>query len=195
MLTLPTKKFNLSEYHRLTEIGFFTPNERLELIKGDLIKMAAKTTRHTVCLSRLLKQVAILAIDERAIIRMQDPITLGNDSEPEPDLVIAKIKEDDYLSYHPTSDDIILVIEISDSSLRYDQDVKLPLYAQYQIPHYWIVNVIDNCLETYSHPFQDKQGKYKYRHHAILTDNETVTVPNFPDISLNLTLIFALFLG
>ena len=191
MLTLPTRKFNLSEYHRLTEMGVFPHDERLELIKGDLIKMAAKNTRHTVCLSRLLKQLAILAINERAIIRMQDPITLGNDSEPEPDLVIAKIKEDDYLSSHPTADDIILVIEISDSSLRLDQEVKLPLYAQYQIPNYWILNVIDNCLETYSQPFQDKQGKSKYLHCAIFTDNDTVTIPNFPDISLNLTSIFS----
>ena len=190
MLTLPTKKFDLAEYHRLTEIGFFNPNERLELIQGDLIKMAAKNTRHTVCLF-LLSEELFIAINKRAIIRTQDPIILGNDSEPEPDLVMAKRKEDKYLSSHPTADDIILVIEISDSSLRYDKEVKLPLYAQYQIPNYWILNVIDNCLETYSQPFQDKQGKSKYLHCAIFTDNDTVTIPNFPDISLNLTSIFS----
>ncbi|HEY9704954.1 MAG TPA: Uma2 family endonuclease [Allocoleopsis sp.] len=189
MLTLPTRKFNLSEYHRLTEMGIFATDERLELIRGEIIKKFAKTTYHTVCSSLLLKELFIM-INKRAIIRTQDPIILGNDSEPEPDLVIAKRKEDNYFSSHPTPDDIILVIEISDSSLRLDQEVKLPLYAQYQIPHYWILNVIDNCLETYSHPFQDKKGKWKYRHHAILTDNETVTIPNFPDISLNLTSIF-----
>ena len=131
------KKFTLEEYHRLIEIRFFHEDDRIELIRGEIIEMVSKGTLHVFCCQNLLKNIVPLIGDE-AILRCQDPITLPNHSEPEPDFTIARNCEDDYLSHHPYPEDILLVIEIADSSLDYDRQVKLPLYAEAGIEEYWI---------------------------------------------------------
>ena len=123
MTITTTRRFTLEEYHRLTEIGFFHEDERVELIRGELMQMAAKGTAHSTCSSNLLRELAKL-VAERAELRCQDPITLPSGSEPEPDFAIVYSTTDNYLSAHPTPKDILLVIEIADSSLNYDQEIK-----------------------------------------------------------------------
>ena len=110
-------------------------------------------------------------------------------SEPEPDFAILKNRTDNYLSAHPSADDILLLIEISDSSLKYDQEVKLPLYAESGISDYWIFNLVENCLEVYSKPYQKPQGQFSYRIKRIVLANEAITLPCFP-VSLDLAKIF-----
>jgi Uma2 family endonuclease len=128
------KRFTIAEYHRLTEIGFFAENDRVELIRGEINWMAAKGTAHTVCCSNLLAALAEL-LAGYATLRCQDLIALPFSSEPEPDFAIVRQRSDNYLSGHPTPDDILLVIEIADSSLDYDREVKRSLYAEAGIPH------------------------------------------------------------
>jgi Uma2 family endonuclease len=189
MVIIARKKFTIDEYHRLTDLGFFTENERIELIRGEIVEMAPKRTPHSVCNSRLLKELFIL-LDNRANVRGQEPIIIPPNSEPEPDVVIAEKKDDDYLSAHPSAIDIVLVIEIADSTLKYDQEIKLSLYAEAGINNYWIFNLVDNHLEVYSSSFQDNQGNYSYRSKQIILSNETINIPNFDDLNLDLSLIF-----
>jgi len=183
------KRFTIAEYHRLTEQGFFGEDDRIELIKGQLIHRAAKGTSHSVCETRLERELFKL-LGERATLRGQQPIILPDDSEPEPDRAIVQNRPDDYLSSHPTTADILLLIEIADSSLSYDKQVKLPLYAEAGISDYWIFNLLETCLECYSDPYQNSQGKFGYRVKRIFLSNETVALPNFGDLSLDLSKVF-----
>lgn len=189
MTSLTIRQFTVNEYHRLIELNFFQTDERVELIRGEIVKMAAKGTAHAVCNTRLMTKLVIL-INERAIIRGQEPIILPCNSEPQPDVAIVKNRDDDYLSSHPQPEDILLVIEISDSSLNYDQDVKLSLYAEAQIDNYWIFNLIDDHLETYTEPYQEYNGIFRYRTKRIFLKDELVLVPGFNDIYINLSEIF-----
>jgi Uma2 family endonuclease len=183
------KRFTIAEYHRLAELGFFKEDDRVELIKGEIINMAAKGTPHSVCETRLERELYKL-IGDRATLRGQQPITLSNYSEPEPDRVIAKNRDDDYLANHPSPSDILLLIEIADSSLKYDQEVKLPLYAEAGISDYWIFNLVDNYLECYSEPYQALQGKFGYRRKLIFLPHESLNLPNFADLVLDLSKVF-----
>lgn len=187
--TITAKRFTIEEYERLAQLGFFKENGRVELIKGEIILMAAKGTPHAVCETRLERELNKL-IGERATLRGQLPIIISDFSEPEPDRVIAKNRDDDYLNSHPTSEDILLLIEISDSTLKFDQEEKLPLYAEAGIKYYWIFNLVDNHLEMYSDAIQDLQGKFTYRRKEILLPNETVIIPCFPDLTLDLSKVF-----
>ncbi|MGJ5630874.1 Uma2 family endonuclease [Nostoc sp. CALU 1950] len=184
------KRFTIDEYHRLAELGFFEENDRVELIKGEIIQMAAKGTPHSVCETRLERELYKL-VGDRATLRGQQPITLSDNSEPEPDRVIAKNRDDDYLANHPSPSDILLLIEIADSSLKYDQDEKLPIYAEAGISDYWIFNLVDNYLECYSEPYQTLQGKFGYRRKLIYLPNESVNLPCFSEFSLYLSKIFS----
>jgi Uma2 family endonuclease len=183
------KRFTIAEYHRLAELGFFGEDDRVELIKGEIIQMAAKGKPHSVCGTRLYRELFKL-IKEQGTLRSQDPIIISNNSEPEPDLVIARNRSDDYLANHPTPSDILLLIEIADSSLKYDQEEKLPIYAEAGIPDYWIFNLVDNYLECYSELYQALQGKFGYRHKVIFLPNESLNLPNFADLVLDLSKVF-----
>ncbi len=103
---------------------------------------------------------------------------------------IVQNRADDYLSFHPEPADTLLVIEISDSSLSYDQDVKLPLYAEAGISDYWIFNLIANQLEVYSESYQDLQHKFGYSTKRIVLSNKAIALPCFPDLLLNLSKVF-----
>ncbi|MFB2836504.1 Uma2 family endonuclease [Floridanema evergladense] len=183
------KRFTLEEYHKLTEIGFFHEDDRIELIRGEIIEMAAKGTAHETCISKLLRELVRL-LGDAATLRCQSPILLLNNSEPEPDFAIVKNKPDDYLSAHPTPNDVLLVIEISDSTLNYDREVKLSLYAEAGISDYWIFNLSDNQLEAHSEPFQNSQGNFGYQNRRIVLPNQAIALPSFPDLFLDLNRVF-----
>jgi Uma2 family endonuclease len=188
------KSFTVKEYHLLEDLGFFTEDDRVELINGEIIQMSPKGTPHTTCSRNLLRELAALVAGQ-AELQCQDPISLPSKSEPEPDFAIVKKRADNYLSGHPKPSDILLIIEIADSSLQYDQEEKLPLYAAAGISDYWIFNLVDNHLEAYSEPLQELQGKFGYRVKRIILANETVTLPCFPDLSLDLSKIFPGLIG
>lgn len=183
------KRFTIEDYHRLIELGFLTENDRVELIRGELMQMVAKGTPHTVCNTSLVYEVTIL-LQRQALVRGQEPIILPPNSEPEPDLVIARNRRDRYLSSHPSLSDILLVAEVADSTLKYDQEVKLPLYAESGISDYWIFNLVVSCLEVYTQPYQDLQGNFGYANKQVFLPNTVVTLPDFPDLLLDLSRVF-----
>ncbi len=189
-MNFPTpKRFTIAEYHQLTDLGFFKETDAIELIEGQFIYMAAKGTAHEVCLTRLNRMLLRL-LEDRATIRCQSPITLESESEPEPDFAIVLNREDDYLQFHPRSEHVLLLLEISDSSLSYDQETKLKAYAKDQIQHYWIFNLIEFTLETYSEPYQKSSEEWGYRVKRIVLASEAIALPPFPDLILNLRNVF-----
>jgi Uma2 family endonuclease len=194
MTAVTAKRFSIAEYDRLAELGFFESDNRFELIRGEIIKMAAKGRLHSVCNSRVLGKLYSM-LEERAIVRGQEPIILSDNSAPEPDVVIARYLSHDYVSSHPLAADILLVIEVSDSTLKYDRRTKLSLYAESGISDYWIFNLVDIQLEMHSEPYQKQRGGFDYRVKRVVLPNEFVVIPGFPDLSLDLSAVFPAQMG
>lgn len=151
--------------------------------------MAAKGTAHEGCLRRLLRILPKI-VGDRATLQCQSPITIALDSEPEPDLAIVKNREDDYASAPPTPADTLLVIEVADSSLEYDRTVKLSLYAEAKIPHYWLFNVSDRTLEVYSEPAEITPEQVGYLSKRIVPTKGVVQLLQFPEQVLEIASIF-----
>jgi Uma2 family endonuclease len=192
MTTIQVKSFTLEEYHQLTEIGFLKEDDHIQLINGELIEMVSKGRSHETCLRNLLRELPKV-IKDRATLQSQAPISIPPKSEPEPDFAIIKNRDDNYLSSHPEGSDILLIIEVADSSIDYDQKVKIPLYAKAGIVDYWIFNLLDNCLECYSEPYQNKQSEFGYSSKRIVLPNQVISLPCFPDLQLDLSKIFPVY--
>src|SRR5437762_2153170 len=128
METETTKRlFNVDEYHRMAEAGIFGPCERLELIEGEIVQMSAPGVRHSGCVM-CATYLFGRALGERAIVDVQNPVRLNRYTEPQPDIAVLQYRADFYRQEFPTAKDTLLVIEVSQSSLMYDRDVKVPLY-------------------------------------------------------------------
>lgn len=153
------------------------------------MQMAAKGTPHTNCCRDLLRELAAL-VAGKAELQCQDPIVLPSNSEPEPDFTILRKRSDNYRFALPNADDVLLVIEIADSTLKYDRETKLPLYTEAGISDYWIFNLVENHLEAYSEPYQDLQGSFGYSVKRIILADQVIALPCFPDLSLNLLKLF-----
>ena len=147
LLTRATHRFSVAEYDQMIEYGILTENDRVELIRGEILEKMSIGESHAGCVRRL-NQLLFVLFGTRVCISIQNPIRL-EDSEPEPDLVILKSRDDFYSEVHPTPEDILLIVEIADSSLDFDRGVKLPLYAENGIVECWIVNLVDKTLEVY----------------------------------------------
>jgi Uma2 family endonuclease len=183
------KRFTLEEYHKLIDIGFLKEDDHIQLINGDLIEMVSKGRGHETCLRRLWKELPNM-IGNRAILQSQSPVIIPPKSEPEPDFAIVKNRDDDYFLSHPQAEDVLLIIEVADSSIKYDQDVKIPLYAKAGISDYWIFNLLDNYLECYSETYENKQGNFGYMNKRIILPHQTIDLPCFPDLQLDLSKVF-----
>jgi len=169
---------DIAEWHRMGEAGIFPPEARLELIEGEILTMAPIGFNHAGHVNRLTR-LFILALNDIASVRIQSPLQLGDLSEPEPDLLLVHPDPHDYTNRHPTASDVLLVIEVSDSTLRFDREQKRRLYANHNIPEYWIVNLIDNCLEVYRHPLN---GDYSDR--SVLGKTDKLTLAALPAIQV-----------
>ena len=183
------RRFTLQEYHRLIDLGFFNETERTELIHGQLVQAPTKGSAHETCITRLLRLLPTI-IGNQATLRCQAPITLSFDSEPEPDFSIVQNQADDYANGHPTETETLIVIEAAKSSLDYDHDTKLPLYAQANIPHYWLFNLVDRQLETYSEPSQISPGQFGYLNRRIVPIDQEIALPGFSEPLISLARAF-----
>ncbi len=178
------RRFSLEEYHWLIEHGFFREDERVELIEGVLNEMSPKGLRHAACLTRGLR-IFNAALSDYACVRAQDPITLpASNSEPEPDLVVAQKREDDYADHHPLPQDVLLVVEIAQSSLEYDRRVKVPLYAAAGIVEYWIVNLHEDLVEVYREPTSPAEDAPHFLQHLRLSARDTVNPAQLPNCAV-----------
>jgi Uma2 family endonuclease len=166
-------------YHRMGEAGIIEPELRVELIKGELIDMAPIGSRHAGKVKRLL-DVLTAQLHGRAIIAAQDPIVLGEYSEPQPDIAVLRFREDYYEQAHPSPTDIYLVIEVADTTVRYDREVKIPLYAEHGIPEAWLLDLEQKRLEIYHDP---KEGEYQ---HVDFYRSGQVALQTFPSVAVDL---------
>jgi Uma2 family endonuclease len=178
----PTKHLtNLDEWRRLGEANIFPPESRIELINGEILEMAPVGFNHSGHLKRVNNVLTIL-VAGNAIVSVQDPLQLGDLSEPEPDFMLLKPNADYYSSRHPTADDVLLLIEVAESSLNFDQNQKLRLYARHGIPEYWLLNLNDVCLEVYRKP----NGEV-YAEKTTLYTGDSVALSQLTDISIKVS--------
>ena len=146
--SLPHRKFSVEEYHRFIEIGIFKPDERLELWEGEFVETPIGK-RHAGIVAGLTAYLNHLFF-QKLIVWTQNPIVLNDFSEPQPDIVLLKRREDFYTKEHAGPADVLLIIEVADSSLDFDRSIKAPLYAEARIREYWLADIPNNCLWVYS---------------------------------------------
>jgi Uma2 family endonuclease len=178
--SIPTPKrlFNVDEYQVMLRSGILTEDDRVELIAGEILKMAPIGRRHTSCVKRV-NELLIDRLQKRATVGVQDPIDLDDYSEPLPDISVLRRREDFYLEYHGKPEDILLVIEVADSSLAYDRNLKVPLYAEYGIPEVWLVDLDRSIIEVHRDP-----GSNGYQTVRTVRRGERLSLLAFPDLSL-----------
>jgi Uma2 family endonuclease len=176
------KRWTVEDYHRMGELGMIHADERTELIAGQVLFMAAKGTPHVTALRLLAIALDALLADLAFFVSTQDPIQLDDFSEPEPDCAIVRGTILDYADQHPCPSDIALVVEVADSTLKYDTEVKDKLYAQSGITDYWVLDLKNRQLHVFRNPTPTG-----YTSHLILTEPNQITPIAFPHITLNLT--------
>lgn len=145
-------RFDVNEYHRMLEVGLLTEDDRVELIRGEIVDTAPIGWRHMRCVNRLTTLLVPLVSDRGYTVSVQNPVRLGARDEPEPDFALLADEPSGDL---PTPENTVLIIEVSDSSLAYNKDVKLPLYAETGIPEAWIVDLQSRRIEVYTEPAPD----------------------------------------
>ena len=144
-------RITTDEYYRMGEAGIFKADDRVELIEGEIFDMSPIGIDHAYVVKRL-NSIFMQSVGMKAIVSVQDPIHLNARSEPQPDIALLRYRDDFYRHAHPRPEDIILLVEVSDTTLRYDTEVKLPLYARHEIPEVWIVDLEHQRLEVFRRP-------------------------------------------
>lgn len=160
-LAIARHTFTVEQYYQMAEVGILDVTKGTELIEGEIIDMSPMGRLHAACIAKATRSLICL-LPDTADVRVQLPINLSDRSEPQPDLAIVRYRDDYYASGHPQSNDILLLMEVSDSTLKYDREVKLPLYARSSIPEVWIVNLGEQIVEVYRQPCGDTYGVVQY---------------------------------
>ena len=148
---LPRRRFTVDEYERMATAGIIAAGERVQLLDGEIIQMAPIGPPHASTVDRINKLLVRLAGDT-AVVRVQNPIVIHPYSEPEPDFVVARVSPESYRAAHPEPDDVLLVVEVADSSFGIDRAVKAPIYARAGIGRYWLVDVARGRVLVYADP-------------------------------------------
>ena len=181
----PTRhRFTVAEYHAMADAGIFSENERVELLDGDIINMPPIGDWHQASIdfyTNILPQL----LQGRAIVRIQGPTRLCDESEPQPDVMLLKWRDDFYRDGHPEPSDVLLLIEVSDTSIEYDRSTKLSAYARTGIPEVWILSRDDRRIESYTEP---SEGTYSSVRHVRPTD--TIAPQAFPDVTIEVGQFF-----
>lgn len=177
-------RFTVAEYHRMAETGMLASDARVELIEGEIIDMLPIGSPHAGTVGFLGKRLERAAGDY-AFVFVQNPIFLDMQNEPQPDLILLRPRADFYRSAHPTPVDVFLLVEVADTTLPYDTQIKLPIYARYGIPEVWLVDLSNRRFITHRSPtaagFQDVQ---------TLTDLSAVTPLLLPGVAIDLSDVF-----
>lgn len=171
------RRFTVQEYHKMAAAGILHEDDRVELIGGEIIEMSPIGDRHVECVNRMNMLLANFAADKGYVVSVQNPLRLGEGYEPQPDLVL--LGEREGRTGTPRPEDVLLLIEVSDTTLRYDQEVKLPLYARSGIPEVWIVDLTGGAVERHNVP---SEGGYRRTEKARRKD--TLGSERFPGFVL-----------
>lgn len=170
-------RFSVDEYYKMIDLGLLKDYEKAEIIDGELIQKMPIGDRHALVVD-LLNKFFIRNVSDVIRVGIQNPLRVTDYNEPEPDVVLSDLTKYDG-NRHPRPDEVILVVEVSDSTLKYDRDVKIPLYAESEIPEVWIVNLKKDLIEVHQKP---DSGIYQLT--QIFKKGETITSSVLPDLSL-----------
>ena len=175
--------FTVSEYERMGETGMLPPDARVELIEGEIIEMSPIGSRHAACVELLAEQVREL-VKGIFLVRTQNPIVLDNFSEPQPDVAVLKFRPDRYLNAHPRPSDILIVIEVAETTVHFDRHVKVPLYARAGIPEVVLFNLPEDRLECFLQP---ETGIYQVS--RVFNRGEKFESASIPGLTLDIARI------
>lgn len=179
-VTTLRRRFTVDEYYRMGAAGILKPEDRVELIEGEIVQMSPIGSRHAGMVA-FMTRLFVHAVGDRAIVQVQNPVRIGDHSEPEPDLMLLKPRSDFYTSAHPRPSDVFLLIEVADTSAESDREVKVPLYARAGIGEFWLVSLDQKQIEVY----RDPQGD-AYASTRIHSLGSSVSPQAFQDIRVSI---------
>lgn len=185
MLNTPTKLYtphliSVLDYHKMAETGILDVDAKVELIDGEIIDMAPIGSIHASYVNRL-NRALVQSVGNTALVSVQNPVILGDLSEPEPDFALLRPKANDYEDSLPIAEDILLLIEVANTTVNYDTQIKAPLYARFSIPEYWLIDTQKNTITVFQNPVE-----------GVYTDVKMSSLPKnispfmLPNIKLNL---------
>ena len=184
VVELQKRQFTVKEYHQMAKVGILKQDDRVELIAGEIVKMAPIGIPHAGCVRRL-SGIFNKLLSGKAVVDTQNPIDLNDESEPQPDLVLLRWRDDYYAGKHPRPEDIFLLIEVADSTIKYDREVKIPLYAENGIYEVWLIDINQELVEVYR---QNVGNSYQQQQQFVRGDR--LTIETFDDMSLTVEEIF-----
>jgi len=182
-VTLAKRRFTVDEYHLMAQAGILSEDDRVELIRGEVVEMTPIGRRHAGAVDRL-NQLFTSALGERVIVRVQNPVPVSADSEPQPDLALLRLSPDFYVETPLGPEEVLLVIEVADTSAPSDRAVKVPLYAEAGIREVWLVDLAAGRVEVYRGP-----GPGGYRECLALVRGQRVAPEAFLDVILTIDAI------
>lgn len=182
---IPRRRFTVDEYHRMAEVGIFQPDERVELIEGEIVQMAPISPRHAGCVINI-NRLFVTRLGDRAVVSPQNPVVIRPRSEPQPDLLLLRPRAVSYSREHPTPEDVLLAVEVADTTVRFDRLVKARLYARATIAEFWLFLASDGSVEVYREPGPD--GYASVTAHGT---RQTASPLAFPGVSFAVEDFFA----
>ncbi len=172
------RRFTVEQYHRMAEAGIFADDDRVELLEGEIVEMTPIGSGHAARVDRL-NDVLTSALGRRAIVRVQSPVQLGLHSEPQPDLSVLRRRDDFYARAHPEPADVLLVVEVADTSLEFDRTVKIPLYGRSGIREAWLLDLGEMALYVHRLPSPEGYGDVR-----SIRPGESLTLEAVPEVRL-----------
>jgi Uma2 family endonuclease len=182
---VPRRLFTVEEYHRMADAGIFHPDERVELIEGEIVQMSPISPRHAGCVIDA-NRMFVMRLGERAVVSPQNPVVIQPRSEPQPDLLLLRPRAVSYSRVHPASEDVLLAVEVADTTARYDRLVKSRLYARAGIAEFWLLLAMEGAVEVYRTP-----GAAGYANLTSYGPEQTVSALAFPEIGFMVADFFA----
>ncbi len=177
-MPVTTHRFTVDEYHRMGDAGIFPPDARVELLDGEIVEMSPIGPRHAGCVNRL-NALLVHAVGDRAIVTVQNPVVLDEHGEPQPDLALLRPRADWYATAHAQPGDMLLLIEVMDSSREYDRGRKIPAYARTGVPEVWLVDVAARQIEIFRTP-----KAAAYAGFEVARPGDTISPRALPDVTL-----------
>ena len=181
---LQRHRLDVTDYYRMAEAGILGEDDRCELIEGEVIDMAPIGSYHASTVARLIRLLTRCVAD-RVIVIAQNPIRLNRQNEPQPDIALLRYREDFYRDAHPGPEDVLLIIEVADSSARYDREIKLPLYARHCIPELWIVDLRQRRVDIHRQP-----DGATYREARTVSGPDSVSPLDLPECRVDVSTLF-----
>lgn len=172
------QRFTVDDYHKMAEVGILSPDDRVELIDGEILRMSPIGSRHADCVNRLLA-IVYDQVHRDAIVSIQNPIILNDGYEPDPDVAVLRRRNQSYADHHPSPEDVFLVIEVSDLSLEFDLAKKIPEYGRSGVSEAWVIDLHGDSIQRHSDAFDEG-----YRVRSILVRDESLSSTVLPSLEI-----------